>query len=285
MTKIESSVRTTLNANDLVEHNFFPNVQDAAPVASAGGPSEQVRALMDRTWKGRVTIVQAETLVNPSTERYATVFVCFHGRVATSWCSGDEHTFDARTGLCIESSDGRMKGWRIAPWEMFRFNMVDAQAYIEANKTNRMSIGDEPVIAAAAAPSIADGVELSELRDVRHASTLATTLVVVSGSFGTSESTDAATAIMHSAGLSRADCVIRSVGESCVGLRISSVVSTTDILDAWNRSSANECWRWWRTEISARSIVATEYRFVSFGDVSDYVRKCQRDRKSETRQA
>lgn len=112
----------------------------------AGGPSEKVRTLMDATWKGPVTIVQTNVMAHPSTERYATVFVCFHGRVATSWCTGDEHTFDARTGMCIESSDGRMKGWRIALWEMHRFNSVDAQKYLDAQEVGGMSAGYAPVL-------------------------------------------------------------------------------------------------------------------------------------------
>lgn len=120
--------------------------------AGLGGErGEQARALMDKTWKGPVTLVQADTMVNPSTERYATVFVCFHGRVAVSWCAGDEHSFDARTGACIESSDGRMKGWRIAAWEMHRFNAMDAAKYLEAQETGGMSVYSS------AAPAVGGG--------------------------------------------------------------------------------------------------------------------------------
>lgn len=117
-----------------------------AKLKTAGSPPEDVQAHMGQTWKGEVTIVQVETMVNPSTERYACVSVCFHGRVAVCWCGDDEHTFDARTGLCIESSDGRMKGWRIAPREMHRFNAVDAAKWLEEQNlggTDGMSFGNE----------------------------------------------------------------------------------------------------------------------------------------------
>jgi hypothetical protein len=259
-------------------HRYRANVV----MESSGGPSEQVRALMDRTWKGPVTIVQSEVQVHPNTERYATVFVCFSGRVAVSWCSGDEHSFDARTGLCIESSDGRMKGWRIAPWEMHRFNMVDAQAYIDANRTNRMSTGSAPVIAAAA--SMGGGVELNGQQDVlanplwdlqkaRESARIRQVLVVVSPALFSVRSTTevvkdtgtpASNALLELAGVTTPEDMITvcQTGDSLLRKRIDVVITTDDFFGVTRDMDLQEA-KWWTNSVRPRFSGAVRLMIVS----------------------
>ena len=120
------------------------NGQDVRAVGTAGSTdvSEAVRDVMSR-WQGPVDLVRADAQGTQCTTRYGTVFVVFDGRVAVSWCTSDEHSFDAQTGMCIESSDGRMKGWRIVPWEMHRFNAKDAEAYVKARGVSIAWTADE----------------------------------------------------------------------------------------------------------------------------------------------
>lgn len=244
----------------------------------AGSPPEDVRAHMDHTWKGTVTIVQAETMVHPSTERYAIVCVCFHGRVAVSWCSGDEHTFDARTGLCIESSDGRMKGWRIAPYEMHRFNAVDAAKWLEAEKAGGMSVGNAVVenplprgarifrdgkdVTGINALAVADDVESQakhphDQQDVQPVRSVLFIATCYPGGLFAIDATGVVYKAMHAIALERGiitkhdQCEYVTMEGALVGERFDTVISTDDwLMNILPREGAEA--KWWKSQVLPR---------------------------------
>lgn len=257
---------------------------------AAGGASEKVRALMDAKERGPVTIIQAERMANPSTERYATSNIVFAGRVAVSWCSGDEHTFDARTGACIESSDGRMKGWRIAPWEMYRFNAVDAQKYLDAREAGGMSVGDAahggyrvmhegkdvtgPLAIAAA---VGGGVELGEQKDIRQEArntqsdkdkpAAGIVLVLVPEIFSADEISAATASMLKRVGVSN-ECthIVCYIGSRIPpGFRFEVVVTTDDAF-GWFGSD-NSTIKWWRQDVAPRRTPHSIVEFVSLHSV------------------
>lgn len=260
----------------------------------AGCPSEEVRALMDRGSHGPVVITQAETMVNPSTERYADVRVCFHGRVAVSWCSNDEHTFDARTGLCIESSDGRMKGWRIAPWEMYRFDAVDAQKYLADQKASgtdsktalpkdrlreavedlrdlqrRFPLGEKLAVEIVHEDPVQEQVTKQDVQPVRSVLFIAT--CYPAGSFAL-DAIDVVHKVMHAIALERGiitahdQCEYVSMGGVLVGKRFDAVISTDDWMESIIPRGGDEK-RWWYSQVLSRRKLGAVLHFLSTTDV------------------
>lgn len=91
-----------------------------------------IEALLAK-WPGAVDVIYGDEQCSPSCTRYC-VAIGNDGRtVMLGWKDSDRHTFSRDTGQCIESSDGSMKGWMIAPHEMHRYNAWAAVKYLKAN--------------------------------------------------------------------------------------------------------------------------------------------------------
>lgn len=96
-------------------------------------------------WHGRVSLVQDNDDPNVrGPVRYGITEALGTHDILVSWGPGPNparHAFDRDTGLCVESSDGAMGGWRIAPWEMHRFSVAAAEARAAEKAELTMNIG------------------------------------------------------------------------------------------------------------------------------------------------
>lgn len=73
------------------------------------------------------------TLVKDKCERYATVTGLSTGDVLVDWPMGVHHLFPCDGGTCVQSEHGTMRGWRIHPDELPRF-----QAKVVGNRVVRL---------------------------------------------------------------------------------------------------------------------------------------------------
>ncbi len=92
--------------------------------------SKEATALL-ATWPGRVTLIpdQENLAHDPAAvpARYGEAFALGGDHVRIRWQSGRVHSFCRTSGRCLESEDGTMGGWMIAPHEMHRYNPKEAE--------------------------------------------------------------------------------------------------------------------------------------------------------------
>lgn len=65
------------------------------------------------------------TLVHGERERYGTVYALATAHVVVNWREGGYNHFSREDGSCIESTNGIMRGWRIHPDELPRFQVKE----------------------------------------------------------------------------------------------------------------------------------------------------------------
>jgi hypothetical protein len=285
MTK-DAGIRTALNAKDLVEHDVFPDViLKATPEPDT---DQKVADVLSR-WAGIVEIVPRHVQSPPCITRYGTAFVRYDGRIAVNWCVGDsdEHLFDAKTGQCIESSDGRMRDWRIAPWEMHRYNAEDTRKYVAAVETGGMSVGtsskeDQDFVARKAAD--VESTERKERKDIqanplwnieRHDVPLhrrQVLVVVSSGLFAGCSNTEVAknagtpvtNALLELAAATTKDdeITVCQTGDSLIGRRVDLVITTDDLLSIMDSTESINA-AWWKMVVLPRCVPTSRILLVS----------------------
>lgn len=88
--------------------------------------SNEARAMLD-AWNGRVCIIPTNVDSELLGVRYANAVANNGESIVVTWEAGRDHRFCRSSGLCLASSDASMADWKIAPWEMHRYNPAIAE--------------------------------------------------------------------------------------------------------------------------------------------------------------